>query len=284
MTAAFFFGDYNQRLERVGGRATIAIEGSTLTIEDYSLSSELGRDEYDLKDYYSTRFYQDFLIPPQEFYKDRINDPGIDFFQIVIDPDQIAEDVFVQNKEYRADAIKRLNAFFGTTYEEDDAFWRLLLKGQYALVFSVDSQNSREENLALLAELDKTEGLSVTGIYYVGPGTVYNGAERVALCLPLREDDPVNPETLDPRESLRVLAANQKIANMLLQSELYGGPAIDFQALMNMYGLYDSDVSFTPLGACVLVKENSFLTPAMAEAIAKVSERCIDVKLISRDL
>ena len=263
-----------RRLEEASGLADIMIEGNILRVENYELEAN---NTYDLTDYYPTRFFQDFLIPVGEFLKDNANDPGIDLFQFAVDPEKITDEAWSQNEAYRADAVTRLNAFFGTTYETDSAPWRLDLKGQYVVVISVDPQKSREENLAALAELDQTEGLSVTGIYY-------GGTENATLCLPLREDDLVNPETLDPRPSLRVLAANQEIANMLLTSELYGGSEIDFRTWMNRYGIYDSAVSVSPIGACVVAERNSFLTPEMVEAISKVCYRCIDVKLLSRDL
>ena len=180
----------------------------------------------------------------------------------------------LEDSAYQEETANRLNAFFGLNFNPEIREWVSQMRGSYAVVFSFEDKFRVKENLAALAELDQTEGLSVTGIYY-------GGLDEAAFCKPFRADDPINTETLDPRESLRVLAANQEIANMLLNSELYGVRSIDFKSRLEGFGHVDNRVSASPLGACVVTDGRSFLSHEMFEAISKVCYRCLDVKLIT---
>ena len=236
-----------------------------LTVENYSLTSS-GRT--DLSTYYDTRFYQDYLIPRGQFYLNDVDGDPLDLSQVVVDESRLEDDV------YREEALARLNAFFGLDFASGMRQWIPQMRGSYAVVFSLGPNEKRPESLALLAELDQTEGLSVTGIYY-------DGLDEAAICKPFRADDPINPDTLDPRESLRVLAAGQEIAHMLMASELYGIKEIDFRKSLEGLGDEDRRISCSPIGACVVTDGSGFLTPEMFEAISKVCYRCLDVKLIT---
>ena len=236
-----------------------------LTVENYSLTSS-GRT--DLSTYYDTRFYQDYLIPRGQFYLNDVDGDPLDLSQVVVDESRLEDDV------YREEALARLNAFFGLDFTSGMRQWIPQMRGSYAVVFSLGPNEKRPESLALLAELDQTEGLSVTGIYY-------DGLDEAAICKPFRADDPINPDTLDPRESLRVLAAGQEIAHMLMASELYGIKEIDFRKSLEGLGDEDRRISVNPIGACVVTDGRSFLSPEMFEAISKVCYRCLDVKLIT---
>ena len=266
---AFWAENKALRLQEVSANADFTVEGSDLKVENYRLTA--GSAEVSSSG--QSRFYQDFLIPYAEFSKSLATDGGIDLSVLAVDESKIGRDVQDQYQDYQADVVSRLNAFFGTSYTPDANAWRIELNGQYALVFSVDSTKDAAQNLAALAELDRTEGLNVTGIYY-GEG------QGSALCTPFREDDSITEE-LDPRQSLMVLAANQEIADMLLTSEFYGGETgFDFGSVLD--GFWQNPrKSADPIGACVVVDEGRFLTPEMVEAISKVCYRCIDVKLIT---
>ena len=248
------------RLELAYGRCEFAVTGDKMEVQNYRLG-----DSVDLTNYYPTRFYQDFLIPREEFFKNNMEAPSVDLSQIAVDETRL------EDEAYRDEARDRMNSFFGTEYTTD--IWKSELKGKYAVVFSLDWDRTGEENLALLAELDQIEGLNVTGIYY-------DSREEFAMCKPLRADDPVNPETLDPRESLRMLAARPDLANLLLTSEFYGMSEIDFFGKMQDYGEEDGQVSLRPIGACVVLDRNTFLSPEMAEAINGMCERCLNVWLL----
>ena len=266
---AFWAENKALRLQEVSANADFTVEGSDLKVENYRLTA--GSAEVSSSG--QSRFYQDFLIPYAEFSKSLATDGGIDLSVLAVDESKIGRDVQDQYQDYQADVVSRLNAFFGTSYTPDANAWRIELNGQYALVFSVDSTKDAAQNLAALAELDRTEGLNVTGIYY-GEG------QGPALCTPFREDDSITEE-LDPRQSLMVLAANQEIADMLLTSEFYGGETgFDFGSVLD--GFWQNPrKSADPIGACVVVDEGRFLTPEMVEAISKVCYRCIDVKLLA---
>ena len=248
------------RLKMPYGRCEFAVTGDKMEVQNYRLG-----DSVDLTNYYPTRFYQDFLIPREEFFKNNMEAPSVDLAQIAVDETRL------EDEAYRDEARDRMNSFFGTEYTTD--IWKSELKGKYAVVFSLDWDRTGEENLALLAELDRIEGLNVTGIYY-------DSREEFAMCKPLRADDPVNPETLDPRESLRMLAARPDLANLLLTSEFYGMPEIDFFGKIQDYGEEDGQVSLRPIGACVVLDRNTFLSPEMAEAINGMCERCLNVWLL----
>lgn len=212
-------------------------------------------------DLFEPRFYQDFLIPRTEFSW-VIDVPALDLSLLTVDESRLEEE------DYRTEAAVRLSNFFGAEYVPLEK-----LKGEYAVVFSVDREKSRGETLAALAELDQTEGLSVTGIYYS------TGKAPLTFCRPYRPDDRINPEVLDPEASLRALAVQQDIANMLFSSELYNGGKYGFLGLGGD-GSKPQD-SASPIGACVVVDEGRYFTPEMFEAVSKVCYRCIDVKLLT---
>ena len=77
-----------------------------------------------------------------------------------------------------------------------------------------------------------------------------------------------------------MLAARPDLANLLLTSEFYGMPEIDFFGKMQDYGEEDVQVSLRPIGACVVLDRNTFLSPEMAEAINSMCERCLNVWLL----
>ena len=259
-----FFNEEERRLYRdISGRCDFLISDA-LTVENYSLTN----GSVDLSASRSTRFYQDFLIPDGLFYLNNVDGDPLDLSQVVVDESRL------EDSAYQEETANRLNAFFGLNFNPEIREWVSQMRGSYAIVFSFEDKFRVKENLAALAELDQTEGLSVTGIYY-------GGLDEAAFCKPFRADDPINPDTLDPRESLRVLAANQEIANMLLNSELYGVRSIDFKSRLENFGHVDNRVSASPLGACVVTDGRSFLSPEMFEAISKVCYRCLDVKLIT---
>ena len=259
-----FFNEEERRLYRdVSGRCDFLISDA-LTVENYSLTN----GSVDLSASRSTRFYQDFLIPDGLFYLNNVDGDPLDLSQVVVDESRL------EDSTYRAETANRLNAFFGLNFNPEIREWQSQMRGSYAVVFSLGPNEKRPESLALLAELDQTEGLSVTGIYY-------DGLDEAAICKPFRADDPINPDTLDPRESLRVLAAGQEIAHMLMASELYGIKEIDFRKSLEGLGDEDRRISVNPIGACVVTDGRSFLSPEMFEAISKVCYRCLDVKLIT---
>ena len=212
-------------------------------------------------DLFEPKFYQDFLIRVDEFYW-VIDVPALDLSLLTVDESRLEEE------DYRTEAAVRLSNFFGAEYVPLEK-----LKGQYAVVFSLEDRSAKKENLRALAELDQIEGLSVTGIYYTA------GNDNLTFCRPYRPDDRINPEVLDPEASLRALAVQQDIANMLLSSELYDGGKYGF---LGMGGDgYSPQDSAKPVGACVVVDEGRYFTPEMFEAVSKVCYRCIDVKLLT---
>ena len=212
-------------------------------------------------DLFEPRFYQDFLIQRPKFYW-ATDEDSLDLSLLTVDESRLEEE------DYRTEAAVRLSNFFGVEYVPLEK-----LKGQYAVVFSVDREKSKAETLAALAKLDQTEGLSVTGIYYTA------GNDSLTFCRPYRPDDLINPEVLDPSESVRALAIQPDIANMLLSSELYGGDKYGFIGIRE--GFDEPTDSAKPIGACVVVDEGRYFTPEMFEAVSRVCYRCIDVKLIT---
>lgn len=257
--------DGADRLIYAGLVGSYKIENDELTVESRYYLNEVDHP-------YETFFYSDLLIPSREFYRNNVDGDPLDLSRLVVDDSRL------NDPDYCAERVEALNAFFGTTLHPDNP-WESILGGRYAIVFSLDPDLTVEEQLAALAELDETEGVHVTGIYY----QTEQGEGAPALCKPLREDDPVNPKTLDPRESLRLLAASPEIVNMLLSSELYGGASVpDFGAILWEMEQY-SWTTAEPIGACVILDRNSLLTPDMHEAISKVCYRCIDVELLSKN-
>ena len=272
----YYSQEHMSRIRGVNGVCETFIANGKLTFGPSQRLKPLAQpdDLLDSAQPYSTRFYQDFLIPRGEFPKRDQGWESPDLSKVVFDESELNAG---GAGEYKKEAAERFNDFFGTSYRPDSG-WYHDFNGQYAIVFSLEDRYQVEENLAALAELDSAEGLSVTGIYYDLGGS----NERPLLCKPMRPDDPINTSTLDPRESLRLLAAHQDIADMLLSSELYGiSEKFDFAGILESFENLDHAGSALPIGACVVVDEGRFLTPEMVEAISKVCYRCIDVKLLA---
>ena len=258
--------DRQDRLVSAGLSCSYRIENDKLTIEDRYYIDKVDHP-------YETFFYSDLLIPIGEFYRNNVDEDPLDLSRLAVDKSRL------DDPDYCAERVDALNAVLGTQIRPDNP-WRDILGGRYAIVFSLDPALSVEEQMTALAELDQEAGIHVTGIYYA-----YSGSHELpALCKRFRADDPINPEVLDPRESLRVLAAEPEIVNMLLSSELYGGvTGIDFGAILWEMEQSDRWSTADPIGACVTLDKESLLTPEMAEAISKVCYRCIDVQLLSKN-
>ncbi len=266
LTGMVEFMDPGLALDENGQRTDAPVQVATFRIEDGAMTfdAEGGRPG----------FYRDYLIPSGEFAKNDVDDNPIDLSRLTVDQD-LLEESWAENADYRTEACGRLNDFFGTRYLPDQEDWFEDLRGQYAVVFSVDRSRKEAEILTALAELDQTEGLSVTGIYYSANGDW-------GICKPYRNGDRIGTERLDPRESLRALAVGQTDAHMLMHSDLFGMDyAPSFRHLLD--NLDDLDIGREVIeirGACVVAEEDSFLTPEMVEAISKVCYRCIDVWLL----
>ena len=268
--ARFFYNTtQQQRIQDVIGSANFRFADGKLSLEKLSTQGTGGKVAPE-----QISFYRSFLIPLQSFFLNNETGNPIDLSRLAVDEARLSE------TEYREGAIDRLNQFFGTNYTADGN-WTSELNGRYAIVFSFEDRGLPHQKLEALSELDQVEGLEVTGIYYSC------GNEQMTLCKPLRADDPINTSTLDPRESLRLLAARQDLVDTLLTSELYGYDRTkdftpDFRRIAESFDELDQGRSSRkPIGACVVVDEGRFLTPEMVEAISKVCYRCIDVKLLA---
>ena len=264
----------NERLRRAILRCHYVIRNDVLTFENGGLTD--GSEP--IEPVYPTFFYEDFLISNEEFDLAGTEQNTIDLSRFVVDEERLDESPYTEGS-YWGERYKFFSEYFqtGDEFRMETRNWRLYLNGRYAIVFSLDQKQTAAEKLAALTSLDQEPGICVTGIYY---RTGNNQAP--ALCKPFLEEDLINAEALDPRESLRLLAAEPEIVNMLLSSELYGGvPAPDFAGILDSFE-QNGVGSIKPVGACVVLESERFLSAEMYEAIAKVGVNYLDVRLVSK--
>lgn len=264
----------NERLRRAILRCHYVIRNDVLTFENGGLTD--GSEP--IEPVYPTFFYEDFLISNEEFDLPGTEQSPIDLSRFVVDEERLDESPRTEDS-YWGERYRFFSDYFrtGNEFRMETTNWRAYLNGRFAIVFSLDQKQSAAENLAALASLDQEPGIYVSGIYY---RTGNNQAP--ALCKPFLEEDLINAEALDPRESLRLLAAEPEIVNMLLSSELYGGvPAPDFVGILDSFE-QNGVRSVEPVGACVVLESERFLSAEMYEAIAKVGVNYLDVRLVSK--